>query len=335
MKVWWKYSWIMVLIACQPKKAEVKNVNYGPALGTSYSLVYFTESEVDYQQQIDSVFEVVNKSMSTYIPDSDISKINAGNTNIAVDHMFREVFELSSDIHKKSGGYFDPTVGTLVNAWGFGPGKQIQLDSARVDSLLDYVGFNKVSLGTDNQITKADAHIYFDFNAVAKGYAIDRLAVMLEEKGVENFLVEVGGEIVVKGRQIEKQKPWTVGIDDPQGFDRNHPKILLHLKEGQALASSGNYRKFRVDSVSGQKYVHTIDPKTGWTKNSNILGTSVIAPNCATADAYATTFMALDLADSKALVQSLSDIEAFIIYVDEAGNTQQFITEGFQRCIVN
>jgi len=323
-----------LISSCVPKEVKIfKNQNVGGALGTSYSLIYLSEQELDYQVQIDSVFEVINRSLSTYIPDSDISKINRADTSLVVDHMFRDVFELSKEIHRETSGYFDPTVGTLVNAWGFGPGEQIALDSAKVDSLLQYVGFEKVALKADGRIEKQRKKIYFDFNAIAKGYAIDRLGKMLDQKGIENYLLEVGGELVAKGENILRQKQWAVGIDDPQVEIGRVSKMAIRLRN-QALASSGNYRKFRVDSLTGKKYVHTIDPKTGFTKNSNTLAVTVLAKNCATADGYATAFMAMSLAEVQEYLAKQEALEAYIIYLDDTGESQEFMTEGFEKSVL-
>lgn len=310
-----------------------KNTNYGSALGTTYNITYLSNKELDFQTEIDSVFAAVNKSMSTYLPDSDISKINRGDSTLVIDAMFIDVFELSRKIYGRTDGYFDPTVGVLVNAWGFGPGNEIKLDSAKVDSLLEYVGFNKVNITDAYTIKKLSPNIYFDFNAIAKGYAIDRLAMMLNQKGINDYLVEVGGEIVAKGENRMTENNWTIGVDDPESEDRSKPKILLRLKD-KALASSGNYRKFRIDSITGKKYVHTMNPKTGYTKNSNVLGATVIANTCAEADAYATAFMAMDLDDSIKLLVEQDGMDAYIIYLDENGQTAEFMTMGFERLVV-
>lgn len=309
-----------------------KNQNWGNALGTTYSIIYITDGELDYQQEIDSVFQAVNHSMSTYIPDSDISKINEGDSTIVVDDMFREVFDISSKVYSASRGYFDPTIGVLANAWGFGPGEQLELDSLKVDSLLGYVGWDKVRLNDDHTISKAHPAIRFDFNAVAKGYAIDRLGAMLDAKGIQNYLVEVGGEVLAKGTNLISGKQWTVGIDDPQVETGRQLKLIV-LLEDKAMASSGNYRKFRVDPETGKKYVHTINPKTGYTKNSNVLATSVVANTCAIADAFATTFMAMDLEDSKQVLQDHTELEAYIIYLDDDGETKEFMTDGFKAFV--
>ncbi|MGI9545632.1 MAG: FAD:protein FMN transferase [Flavobacteriaceae bacterium] len=321
-----------LISACATEKQWIRNVAAGPALGTSYSIIYLTQEPTDLQSEIDSVFAVVNQSMSTYIPASDISRINKGDSTITVDHMFREVFELSKEVYNSTDGYFDPTVGVLVNAWGFGPGKQIDLDSSKVDSLLRYVGFSKVNLTANGRVIKSRPQIRFDFNAVAKGYAVDRLGRLLDEIDIENYLIEVGGELLARGENRQKKKPWVVGIDDPRVTEGRKLMRTIYLKNN-AMASSGNYRKFRVDSISGEKYVHTIDPKTGYTKNSKVLSSSVIARTCARADAFATAFMAMELADTKLILSEERNLEAYIIYLDDSGEAEEFMTEGFAEII--
>lgn len=322
----------IVVFGCTVKTDFVKNLNTGNALGTTYSVIYISNQELNFQKAIDSVFNAVNQSMSTYIPNSDISKINRGDSTIVVDAMFKEVFEISKTVYEQSNGYFDPTVGVLVNAWGFGPEEQISLDSVKVDSLLQYVGWDKVKLSSDGSIKKVNPEIRFDFNAVAKGYAIDRLGVLLNTKGIDNYLVEVGGEVLAKGENLISEKKWTVGIDDPETEEGRQLKRIILLKD-KAMASSGNYRKFRVDSKTGKKYVHTVNPKTGYTKNGSVLAATVLADNCAVADAYATTFMAMNLKDSKELLQKHSGLAAYIIYLDEKGITKEFMTTNFQSVV--
>lgn len=334
MKMRLYYSiFICCLLAACGERAVVQNQATGAALGTTYSIIYLSNSELSFEKEIDSVFNVVNQSLSTYILDSDISKINRGDGEVVIDKMFKEVFSLSKEIYKITDGYFDPTVGPLVNAWGFGPEQQIKMDSIKIDSLLNFVGFEKVSLSPEGKIVKTLPNIYFDFNAIAKGYAIDRLAAMLNEKGIENYLIEVGGELVAKGENTIKKKSWVVGIDDPQIINGRGLKLLINLNN-RALASSGNYRKFRIDEHTGKKYVHTIDPKTGYTKNSNTLGVTVLADNCATADAYATAFMVMDLEKAFNVISNNRSLEAYIIYLDEHGATQEFLTSGFKELVV-
>lgn len=310
----------------------VKNQNKGTALGTTFAITYIAGESLDYQRELDSLFQAVNRSMSTYMPDSDISRINRGDSTLAVDEMFREVFAISDGVHSATKGHFDPTVGVLADAWGFGPGTQLELDSLKVDSLLDYVGWEKVRLRPDHTIAKADPAIRFDFNAVAKGYTVDRIGALLDAKGIENYLVELGGEILAKGSNLLSGKPWTVGIDDPQAQQGRELKRIV-LLEDRAMATSGNYRKFRLDPVSGEKYVHTLDPLSGYTKNSNVLAVSVLAGTCALADAYATAIMAMDLEDSKVLLKAHGELEAYIIFLDREGRTQEYMTPGFEARI--
>jgi thiamine biosynthesis lipoprotein len=288
------------------------------------------KDSLDLQLGIDSVFQAVNTSMSTYIPNSDISRINKGDSTIVVDDMFREVLAISREVYNETNGYFDPTVGILVNAWGFGPGTQTIMDSAEVKTLKAFVGLDKIKITEDFKIFKEAVEIQLDFNAIAKGYAIDRLAAYLDKKELQNYLIEVGGEIVAKGENRIKSQKWVVGIDDPQVTLGRQLKITLNLKD-EALASSGNYRKYRIDSFTSQKYVHTIDPKTGFTKNSNVLAASVIAPSCAVADAYATAFMAMDLDMSIALLESNKMLEGYLIYLDPEGKVTEFMTPGFSE----
>jgi thiamine biosynthesis lipoprotein len=341
MGVSWRFRTTKALIlgvlllgsACGERSGFVRNFNRGGALGTSYNITYLAEEEKDFQKEIDSVFDAVNRSMSTYISNSDISRINSGDSTVVVDQMFREVFELSKQVYDNTNGYFDPTVGVLVNAWGFGPGRAIELDSSKVDSLLSYVGFNKVNLTSENRVHKNSPEIQFDFNAIAKGYAIDRLAVLLDTKGIQDYLIEVGGEMVTRGENRIREKPWIVGVEDPLNMEGRQLKRTIQLKD-RALASSGNYRKFRIDSLSGKKYVHTIDPKTGFTKNSRVLAASVIADTCAKADAYATAFMALDLDESIKILGRQKELEAYIIYLNDSGTAEEFMTTGFKELVV-
>ncbi|MFS4455786.1 FAD:protein FMN transferase [Maribacter sp. 2304DJ31-5] len=325
---------IFLMGSCGSNNELIRNQSTGEALGTTFTIIYLANGTLNLDVEIDSVFMAVNSSLSTYIPNSDISKINRGDSTVRVDKMFKEVFKLSKKIHAQTNGYFDPTVGTLVNAWGFGPGKQIQMDSVTVDSLLNYVGFDKVSLSMEDRVAKKSPNIYFDFNAVAKGYAIDRIAVMLNDKGIGNYLVEVGGELVAKGKNLIKNKPWMVGIDDPEAGEERSLKVLINL-EDRALASSGNYRKFRIDQSTGKKYVHTINPKTGYTKDSYTLGVTILADDCATADAFATAFMAMDLDKAFKVISMRPDLEAYIVYLDEKGKTQEFLTKGFAKLVVD
>lgn len=318
----------LAFIGCSEEKLE-KNILKGPAFGTTYNISYYSSVDTDFQTGIDSVINVVNQSVSTYLPGSAISRINDGDATVVVDDIFRNVYMISEEVYKRSDGYFDPTIGVLRNAYGFGTEEPLQqLDSTVIDSLRMYVGFEKVTLTKDNRIKKLHPQIYFDFNAVAKGYGIDRIGEYLEAKGIENYLVELGGEVIAKGMNIEKEKSWVVGIEatTSQTNDRQFEEIVK--LSNMAMASSGNYRKFRVDSLTGKRYVHTINPLNGQAEASDVTSATVFAATCAEADAYATTFMAMGLERSKALLEELNGIEAYLTY-QFGSETRSYNTPGF------
>ncbi|WP_310992556.1 FAD:protein FMN transferase [Aequorivita marina] len=306
----------------------------GDAFGTTYHIQLFAKKDASFQKGLDSVIAAVNHSVSTYIPSSDISKVNRGDSTLVVDSIFTEVFDISSEIHKQTKGYFDPTVGALRNAYGFGDVKPLKkIDSTTLDSLMEYVGFHKVKRNKDGTISKEHPQIYFDFNAVAKGYGIDCLGRYLESVGVTDYLIELGGEILAKGENLSKHKQWVAGIEtiDSELGDRNFGASVKLKNVG--MASSGNYRKFRIDSATGKKYVHTLNPLTGSAEQSDVTSATVLAPTCAEADAYATSFMALGLERSKTLLNELADVEAYLTYADSLSQDQVFITEGFKRAM--
>lgn len=308
----------------------------GDAFGTTYNIQLYSEKNIDFKKGLDSVINAVNHSVSTYIPESDISKVNNGDSTVVVDSIFREVFEISDEVNKKTNGYFDPTIGVLRNAYGFGDVKPLKnIDSTTLDSLMKYVGFHKVKLNNDGTISKEYPQIYFDFNAVAKGYGIDCLGRYLESKGVNDYLIELGGEILTKGENLEKKQKWVVGIEavDSELEDRSYETTVTLKNEG--MASSGNYRKFRIDSLTGKKYVHTLNPLTGSAEMSDVTSSTVIAPTCAVADAYATAFMALGMEKSRQVLKSLPNVEAYLTFNDSLNNHQVFMTEGFKRRLGN
>ena len=321
-------------MSCETDKATSRTVN-GEALGTTYNITYFSEAELDVKPALDSIFERVNQSMSTYRETSDISRLNRGE-DVQVDTLFRNVFVLSEEVNRKSGGYFDPTVGNLVNFYGFGPEKSIkEVDSTTLDSLMQYVGIQKIKISSEGKVAKNAPEVYLDFNAIAKGYSVDLIGHYLDSKQVENYLIEVGGELLAKGRNVEKDAAWLVGIDDP-GQTAEERTLTAGVKLiDRAMATSGNYRKNRVDSETGKMYVHTVNPLTGKAEKSDVLSASVLAENCALADAYATAFMAMGFEASKQLLTELNEVDAFLIYAQEDGSMGRYATEGFEEVLVD
>ncbi|MEP0264938.1 FAD:protein FMN transferase [Dokdonia sp.] len=334
-----KYLLILLLIciaSCSKETQDKITIN-GEAFGTTYGVTYFGKAieAQNIQKGIDSVVYVVNKSMSTYIHNSDISKINRGDNTIVVDTMFREVFTLSRKLHALTQGYFDPTVGGLRNAYGFGDTKPLTvIDSTSLDSMMQYVGLDKVRLSTNGTIEKEHPEIYFDFNAIAKGYGIDRIAVFLQEEKKENFLIELGGELRGQGRNIGKDSSWFVGVESIDSQLENRSAVTVINLNNRSMAGSGNYRKNRIDSLTGKQYVHTINPITGSAEKSDVLSANVIAPTCAEADAWATSFMAMGLERSKATLATLKDIDAYLVFSQGENTTGTYVTSGFEKLIV-
>jgi thiamine biosynthesis lipoprotein len=312
----------LTLTSCEKKAKSTEPIRLqGPVFGTTYNIIYY-DNTTNFNTEIQQLFDEINQSLSTYIPTSDISRINKGEKGIKVDAYFQEVFSKSERIYKETDGYFDPTVGNLVNAWGFGPEKPLNdLDAAKVEELMTYVGFDKVAI-ENGEITKKYPETYFDFNSVAKGYGIDVIARFLESRQVKNYLVEIGGEIRTRGEKPEN-KSWTVQIESPNTDGTRSAYDIMTLKD-KSMASSGNYRKFRI-TESGEKYVHTINPKTGYAKESNLLAATVIAElDCADVDAYATAFMVMGLEKTQTFLSSKPELKVILIYVDANGELKEF-----------
>ncbi len=280
----------MVLLSCESSDRKL-NILEGNAIGTTFSIRYLNNSHKSFEANINDLIKAVNKSTSTYIPTSDISKINKGDSTIIVDAYFKEIFEKSEKIYRETNGAFDPTIGILVNAWGFGPEKSIDnLDSIKIKELLTYVGFDKVSI-KNGKVKKMYPEIYFDFNAIAKGFLVDIIGRMFEHSNIENYMVEIGGEIRAKGIN-QRGVLWKIAIENPN-FDGSRTFAITIQLDNESIATSGNYRKFRT-ADDGKKYVHTINTKTGYATESNLLSVSVISKSdCADVDGYATAFMAM------------------------------------------
>lgn len=325
-----------VLISCNSTSGVEEQVYRGEALGTTYQIKFFHNEKLELQEGLDSIFKVINSSMSTYQADSDISRINAGDTTVVVDDHFAEVFNYSLQIFNESNGFFDPTVGKLVNAYGFGPeAGNVELSNELLDSIKKFVGFQKVELTQSNHIKKEQPGIFLDFNAIAKGYTVDVIAQYLDSKNVQDYLLELGGELVAKGVNKFKEEAWAVGIDTPLEEVGERDLYAAVKLENRAMATSGNYRKFRVDSITGQRFVHTINPLTGFAEKSNLLSASVLAENCTLADGYATALMALGLEKSIEMVSKLENVDVYLIYTDEENNVKTFITPGFENSLLS
>ena len=325
----------LLTLSCQSDELQFYVIQ-GEAQGSTYAIKYCSTEELVTKKNIDSLLLAFDLSLSTYRPDSKISKINAGDSTIVVDDLFIETFSISQQIYTETNGLFDPTIGVLVNAYGFGPSKKkIDLNAKKIDSLLEFVGFDKVKLNEDKTITKKHPETYFDFNAIAQGYSVDVVVNFLKSKGIQDGIVEIGGEILAFGSNKIEQKNWIIGIDDPTQSPVERTIIAKIKLENLGMATSGNYRKVKMDSLTGQKFVHIINPKTGVSEKSTILSATVLAPTCIEADGYATAFMIMDLETSKALLKKKKELAVLIIYTDENGKTQQFQSDNFKELIVD
>jgi thiamine biosynthesis lipoprotein len=297
----------------------------GPVFGTSFNIQYHSEDNSNYDKAFDSLFKVINESMSTYIPDSKISRINRGEV-VEVDEHFKRVFNTAKRIYRETEGAFDPTIGAVVNAWDFGPeGKITNIDSTAIDSLMKSVGYNRMGL-VDNKIVK-NSNSFLDFNAIAKGYGVDVIAEFLERKNVKDYLVEIGGELRVRGINPEKKTGWKVGIDDPNFDGAQSYSKVISLKD-EAMATSGTYRKFKIDE-NGNRYAHIINTKTGYPSKTNVLSVSVIAEDCMTADAYATAFQAMGIEKVTWFLNTHPELKVYFIYEDESNDLKTLSLNNF------
>lgn len=301
--------------------------NSGKIFGTFYNITY--SSDTDLHKEIRNTLMQVDNSLSPFNKQSIISAIN-NNVDTQIDDMFTHVFSLAQDVSLKTEGAFDITVAPLVNAWGFGFKKGITPNSLTIDSLRQFVGYNTIAL-TNGKITKQHPQTMLDCSAIAKGYGCDAVAATLEAHGVKNYMVEIGGEVVTKGKN-GKGGVWTIGISKPTEnptTSNNELHEIISIS-GKSMATSGNYRNFREEN--GRKIAHTIDPRTGYPVQHSLLSATVIADDCATADAYATSFMVMGVEKAVSYC-NVNNIEGYFIYADDKGMLKTKMTEGFRKYI--
>jgi len=292
-----------------------KTTLHGIVFGTSYSVQYFSEHQIDYSIQLDSIFDLINNSMSTYSDTSIISRIN-NNESVKADNHFVNVFNTSKKIFDKTKGKFDPSIGILVNFWGFGPKfTNMPIDSLDIDNLKILVGFEKFKID-DTNIVLRPKNSFLDFNAIAKGYTVDLISGFLDDNNINNYLVEIGGELRAKGSNLSKKNNWIIGIDEPR-FDNNQNIFITTELNDLAMATSGVYRKFKIDS-NGRRYAHILDPLSGIPAKTNILSVSVISETCIEADAYATALHLMNINEIEDFLFYNKDISVYIIYENES-----------------
>ena len=302
----------ILIIRHQQKMPYQKSTDF--IFGTSYSVIYQCDS--DLSQSIKNELMKVDRSLSPFNEHSVITAVN-NNQEVVLDNMFQEVFQKAMAISRETDGAFDITVAPLVNAWGFGFKNGTQPDRRQVDSLREMIGYEKLSL-VNGKVQKKDPRMMLDCSAIAKGYGTDMVARLLKERGVQNYMVEIGGEIVTKGVNAQRV-PWKIGVtkpDDDSLSVGNELQTILNVTD-KAMATSGNYRRFYYKG--GKRFAHTIDPKTGYPVQHNILSATVLADDCATADAYATSFMVMGMEGAKRVLERHPELMAYLIYDDGHG----------------
>lgn len=317
---------VFAMFACS--RRETYQYTEGKVYGTFYHISY--ASTQDLQAGIRQEMERVNASLSMFNPASVISRINR-NESDTVDSLFIRMYSVAKQVNSLSGGLYDITIAPLANAWGFGFEKEAFPNSLRIDSLRMFVGMEKLHL-EGKRLTKQFPEMELDASSIAKGLGVDLVAEYLENKGVENYMVEIGGEIRAKGMS-SKKRPWRIGIDRPEddiAAQNRQLQLVLGISSG-AVATSGNYRNFYMHE--GKKYAHTINPLTGYPVQTEILGATVYAPSCMEADAYATAFMLTGFEKAKNIITANPALEACLIYEKE-GVLKTWVSDGLQDKVV-
>ena len=328
----YRYLLLFIFFSCNNSHDLVLVKNYGQAQGTYYHIKYLSENGKDFKLEIDSILQNIDHSLSTYKPNTVISSINNA-VSVKTDKYFNDVYSAARKVYYETNGSYDCTILPLVQYWGFHSNTIEQpnkIDSVEIKSLLKNTGFNYVRLSNDSIYMPKDFKL--DFNSLAQGYSVDLIGLFFELVGVNNYLIEIGGEILAKGKNVNGNI-WSVGVDKPQKKINIKDRFLFILAlENKALATSGNYRKFY--EKDGFKYSHTIDPKTGFPAQNRLLSVTVIHDKCIYADAYATAFMAMGVNKTKEFLINNKNIEVYLVYSDKHGNLKEYISPRMKLRII-
>ena len=326
-KLYWQIPLLVFLIAgtifiIRQQRSLPYQKNSGFVFGTTYNVTYQYES--DLQEEIETELKKVDNALSMFNEQSIISRINEGEQFVEKNEegrMFLDVFHLAQSISDDTEGAFDITVAPLVNAWGFGFKNGIMPTQEEVASIRQFIGNDLVSYTEDNDgelINKRDPRIMLDCSAIAKGYGTDVVMRLLQKHHIENFMIEVGGEVVTRGINPNRT-PWRIGVTKPTDDTlavANELQTVLNVTD-RAIATSGNYRNYYYKN--GRKYAHTIDPKTGYPVQHSLLSATVLTDQCAIADAYATAFMVMGIEKAKEILARHPEMMAYFIYSDAEG----------------
>jgi thiamine biosynthesis lipoprotein len=317
----------LLFVSCRQIYQDEK----GTIFRTLYQVKY--QSNTSLIDKIEAEFAAFDLSLNPFNPNSILAKVNR-NEEVEVDRWFTVVFNKAMEISEQSNGLFDVTAAPLINLWGFGFEQFDDISPETVDSLKAFVGYRKVRL-EGKHVVKDDPRIMLNFSAIAKGYACDVIAALFEREGVNNYLVDIGGEIAAKGKNA-RGVCWRVGINEPKDEDsymQSTYNEIVQICGKNGLATSGNYRNFYIKD--GKKYAHTIDPVTGYPAEQNILSATIVTPDCMTADAYATAFMAMGVEAACRMAEQIREIDYYIIYSGQDGLTQIKYSAGMASKLVN
>lgn len=323
---------LFVALAFNAKlSAQVEPIKLeGNAQGTTYHITYYDSKQRNFGPEIEKILQDFDKSVSTYLPTSIISRINNNEGKVRLDAYFMACFNKAKEVWLNTDGAFDPTVYPLVNAWGFGPGKKQKMEQSKIDSILQFVGFDMIEL-KGNRVVKKDPRVALDFNAFAQGYSVDVISDFLSSHAIEAFIVEIGGEVYAKGKKPNGEN-WTIGIEKPIDNQQSSNPLKATVKlENLAIATSGNYRRFTI--IDGVKYAHHIDPKTGYPTKNNLLSASIFSKECISSDANATGILVMGLDRAKIFLKAHPELQAYLIYSDEFGNYQVYETPGLKAIL--
>ncbi|MDC1452080.1 FAD:protein FMN transferase [Vicingaceae bacterium] len=319
------------------KEKEVANsasteiVIKGEAQGTTYTVKYLAEDyEEGLKERFDQLLNEIDLSMSTYVPNSKISRLNNGDT-IELDDLFLSVYKLSFNVNIETKGAFDPTIGPLIIAWGFDFANPQKMDSAIVNSLLESSGFDQFVV-KGKQMYRTNDAARINFNAVAQGYSVDVMAQMLDKMNIENYYIELGGELKVKGKN-KFGDWWVIGIDRPDGKNLERNLAQRISLENSAMATSGNYRNFY--EMDGKRYSHTLNPKTGYPAENSLLSATVITNDCGTADALATAFMVMGKGKIISYLEQHPNTKAYLIFSSKDGEFETYVTPNLKQYLLN
>lgn len=329
-------SFALLLFSCDnSKKNKIYEVE-GKGGSVVYRIKYISTDSTNLKPAIDSLVKLVDHSISAYNPESIVAKINQGYVSTKVNDHFKKAFTTAEKVWKESGGYYDPTVGILVKAWGFGkeliqPISKLPTEQ-EIDSLKRYVGFEKVHITDDDYVKKQNPAIQLDLTSVLRGYTADVISDFLKSKGIENFYVKVDSEGIVLGRDIVNNTPWKVEAEDPYELNNDYKEVILNLNN-ESISTDENYRRVWIDG-NGKRFVHIINPFTGHPMTGEMLSATVIAKTAVESDAYSTMFMIIGLEKSKEFLAKHPELKALLVYSDQNNEVKTYKTQNIEPLIV-